>query len=78
MGSRGSSLVDYVLASQDLFQCISKFEVEDPNIISDHCLISFCFDFDDEVLQDSLLENYEYVMVNLYGSQNLGMNTLQD
>ena len=61
MGSRDSSLVDYVLASQDLFQYVSKFEVEDPNIISDHYLISFCFDFGSEELQYSLPENYEYV-----------------
>ena len=61
VGSRGSSLVDYVLASQDLFQYVSKFEVEDPNIISDHCLISFSFAFGNEELQDSLPENYEYV-----------------
>ena len=61
VGSRGSSLVDYVLTSQDLFQYVSKFEVEDPNIISDHCLISFSFDFGNEELQDSLPENYEYV-----------------
>ena len=61
VGSRGSSLVDYVLASQDLFQYVSKFEVEDPNIISDHCLISFSFAFGNEELQDSLPENYKYV-----------------
>ena len=37
---------------------VSKFEVEDPNILFDH---SFTFDFGDEELQDSLEENYEYV-----------------
>ena len=41
VGSRGSSVVDYVLSSQDLFKSISHFEVHDPNIISDHCLITF-------------------------------------
>lgn len=61
IGSRGSSLVDYVLASQNLFQCVSKFEVDDPKIISDHCSISFTLEVGIEELQDSLEENCEYV-----------------
>ena len=40
VGSRGSSLVDYVLASQDMFYFVKYFCVQDPNILSDHCLIN--------------------------------------
>ena len=38
---RGSSVVDYVLATQNLFNHIEYMKVYDPNILSDHCLISF-------------------------------------
>lgn len=41
IGSRGSSLVDYILASEHLFNFVSQFEVEEPNLLSDHCLVSF-------------------------------------
>ena len=41
VGSRGSSLVDHVLASQNLFPFVKEFDVQDPNIPSDHCVISF-------------------------------------
>ena len=43
VGRRGSSLVDYVLASQNLFPFVKEFGVQDPNILSDHCVISFFF-----------------------------------
>ena len=39
VGSTGQSLVDYVLASQSLFSAICIFRVDDPNIMSYHCLI---------------------------------------
>ena len=41
MGSSGTSLVDYVLVSEDLLKCFVTFDVFDPNPISDHCLIEF-------------------------------------
>ena len=41
VGALGSSVVDYVLASQGLFELIESFQVHDPNIISDHCTITF-------------------------------------
>ena len=41
VGSTGKSLVDYVIASQSLFPAINTFRVDDPNILSDHCLIHF-------------------------------------
>ena len=61
VGSRGSSVVDYILASQNLFDFVSKFKVHDPNILSDHCLITFSFEFGNEEITDSLSENYDYV-----------------
>ena len=45
VGHRGSSVVDYVLGSQDMFDFVKSFEVHDPNILSDHCLVSFSFQF---------------------------------
>ena len=41
VGSRGSSVVDYVLSTQDLSTNISQFKVHEPNILSDHCLLIF-------------------------------------
>ena len=46
VGHAGSSLVDYVICSQELFDNIDHFEVLDPNIMSDHCMINFTFTFD--------------------------------
>ena len=37
----GGSLVDYVLASQNLFPFVKEFDVQDRNILSDHCVIIF-------------------------------------
>ena len=45
VGGRGRSLVDYVLSSQNMFQFANTFEVQEPNILSDHCLIKFGFAF---------------------------------
>lgn len=61
VGNRGSSLVDYVLASQNLFDYVTSFKVHDPNILSDHCLLSFSFDFC--LVQEVSIasESYEYV-----------------
>lgn len=38
---RGKSVIDYVISSQTLFNRISNFMISDPNILSDHCLLSF-------------------------------------
>ena len=38
----GKSLVDYVLCKHELFSMLSEFEVYEPNILSDHCMIRFC------------------------------------
>ena len=53
VGSRGSSVVDYVLSSQDLFKYINRFEVHDPNILSDHCLLTFSFRFEHDSVGDT-------------------------
>ena len=49
VGSKGSSVVDYVLASQSLFDFVNDFEVQDPNTLSDHCYIDFSFEYDKNV-----------------------------
>lgn len=41
IGSTGSSLVDYVIMSPSLMKCLSKFYIDDPNILSDHCAVHF-------------------------------------
>ena len=41
VGSRGSSMVDYVIVSQNLLPKFMSFSVDEPNIISDHCVLSF-------------------------------------
>ena len=38
--SKGQSLVDYVLASRSVLTKIESFDVGEPNILSDHHLIS--------------------------------------
>ena len=45
MGSKGCSVVDYVVCSANLLQYVKTFYVADPNILSDHCLIEFSFCF---------------------------------
>ena len=37
----GSSVVDYVLCKQGMFPLINYFVVDEPNILSDHCIVSF-------------------------------------
>ena len=36
--------MDYVLASEPIFDCITSFKVHDPNSLSDHCLIEYMFE----------------------------------
>ena len=38
-------MVDYVLAKPELFDFITHFKVHEPNILSDHCLLTFSFEF---------------------------------
>ena len=38
VSSIGKSVVDYVIASQSLFSRINTFSVDEPNILSDHCI----------------------------------------
>ena len=39
----GCNVVEYGLCSQNLFNFIKEFEVQEPNISSDHCLINLSF-----------------------------------
>ncbi|MCG8034648.1 MAG: endonuclease/exonuclease/phosphatase family protein, partial [Candidatus Thiodiazotropha taylori] len=61
VGHRGSSLVDYVLGSQEMFNFVTSFEVQEPNILSDHCLVSFSFEFGSPEIHEDFEENFEYI-----------------
>ena len=41
VGSNGSSLIDYVIVSEDLLEIFSEFYVSDSNNLSDHCVVNF-------------------------------------
>ena len=41
VGSAGRSLVDYVIASPHILSLVDTFNVDDPNILSDHCTVNF-------------------------------------
>ena len=45
VGHRGCSVVDYVLTKPELFDFISHFKIHEPNILSDHCLLTLSFEF---------------------------------
>ena len=59
VGSKGSSVVDYVLSSQDLFKYINRFEDHVPNILSDHCLLRFSFSFEHDIVEEASQYNYK-------------------
>ena len=70
VGSAGKSVVDYVIASQCLFPVINTFEVSDPNLLSDHCIVQFSvilhhsvLDAESETSSGSFC-NYKYVWKN--------------
>lgn len=55
--SRGQSVVDYVLASKHVLNEIVSFEVGEPNILSDHSLVSFSLaTYKDFTIQNDLSE----------------------
>lgn len=41
VGRNGSSLIDYILVSQNILDMFSSFHVCTPNIFSDHCEVKF-------------------------------------
>jgi len=43
VGRTGSSVVDYVIATQNLFPFVNHFKVHEPNLFSDHCVVDFAF-----------------------------------
>ena len=67
VGSAGKSVVDYVIDSQCLFSVNDVFEVHDPDILSNHCILHFSVTLHDivsnvesEKRSDSSLK-YKYV-----------------
>ena len=61
VGHRGSSVVDYVLGSQEMFDFVKSFEVQEPNILSDHCLVNFSFEFGSVQTQETQPDEFEYI-----------------
>ena len=39
IGSNGSSAIDYMLSLQNMLDFVQSFNIEDPNILSDHCCV---------------------------------------
>ena len=56
MSSRGSSVIDYVITNQEFFKYFSKFSVDDPNILSDHCRLNFELNF--SIIADDIRESH--------------------
>ena len=62
MGSRGRSVVDYILASQSLFTCVKELKVHDPSILSGPCIISCSFDFKLKTFYTQTEKTWRYVV----------------
>ena len=58
VGNRGTSIVDYVSSKPEFFNFVAQFEVQEPNILSDHSLIEVSFDFGVCQQQNELSETY--------------------
>ena len=61
IGSNGSSLIDYMLVSQELFNFVQSFHVQDPNILSDHCCLSLTLQFPSHSLPEESNDSFEAV-----------------
>ena len=66
--TQGCSVVDYVLCKPTFFKHVNTFEVLDPNIISDHCVITFSINalVDDEnaIVVDNNENFVPYIYIN--------------
>jgi len=52
VASTGSSVVDYVISTPNMFNYISHFVVHEPNILSDHCIVDFDLTFETRIVAD--------------------------
>jgi len=55
VASTGSSVVDYVISTPNMFNFVSHFVVHEPNILSDHCIIDFYLTFEKRIVADDPL-----------------------
>ena len=55
VASTGSSVVDYVISTPNMFKFVSHFVVHEPNILSDHCIIDFDLTFEKRTVADDPL-----------------------
>ena len=67
VGQRGRSVVDYVLTKPNYFSYIEKFDMHEPNIVSDHCLITFVFNLALQSLKILNLRDLRLSRVNISG-----------
>ena len=61
--SNGSSVIDCMLASQNLIEFIQSFDVHDPNILIVHCCVSFVIEFplSNNILPDERSDSFDNV-----------------
>ena len=76
VGRNGSSLIDYILVSQNMLDMFSSFHVCTPNIFSDHCEIKFSLS--EIVASDELQENILKFEDPNVGNKYIWNKTLQD
>jgi len=55
VASTGSSVVDYVISTPNMFNYIRHFAVHEPNILSDHCIVDFDLTFEKRIVADGTL-----------------------
>jgi len=55
VASTGSSVVDYVISTPNMYNFVSHIVVHEPNILSDHCIIDFDLTFEKRIVADDPL-----------------------
>ena len=63
VGARGSSLIDYIIVSQDLLDRFNSFSVGDPNIVSDHCEVIFSLCMRQKVDEPSIVQENDAIKI---------------
>lgn len=72
---RGSSIADYVLYEQYFFKRFSHFKVHDPNIFSDHCIITFSLKVEtSETVETSINEQNEQNIKLIFNINGTAIN----
>jgi hypothetical protein len=66
IGANGSSLIDYCLVDKFLIDKFKTFNVSEPNILSDHCLIQFSFQTDIQLCDndDNIMDDGNFICID--------------